>query len=116
MKQKINGLTDNSLQKLKLDVPNNEGEITIVLKFLPTQSAWYMDYTYRDIISYNNKLSLSPNILREFRNIIPFGIAVEASDSIPPMEITAFSSGRVTLNILDKEYVDNLERGLYVRN
>jgi hypothetical protein len=75
-----------------------------------------MDYTYRDIISYNNKLSLSPNILREFRNIIPFGISVEAKDNIPPVEITAFSSGRVTLNLLGSEYVKNLERGIYVRN
>lgn len=116
MKQKINGLTDNSLQKLRVDIPNDEGSMDIVLKFLPTQSTWVMDYTYKNITSCGNKLVLSPNILREFRNIIPFGIAVEASDSIPPMEITAFSSGRVTLNILDKEYVDNLERGLYVRN
>lgn len=116
MKYKINGLTSNSFQKFRVDVPNNDGTINMFLKFLPTQSAWYLDIEHTGLKVYNLKLVLSPNILREYRNIISFGLSVESNDGVYPMEITAFSSGRVTLNLLDSEYVQNLEGGVYVRN
>ena len=111
----INGITDDPYQTFTVSVPNSSYDVTFTLRYLPTQEAWYLDFEHNTVIENSIKLVLSPNILRGYRNILPFGLLVESTfdDGIYPMELDAFSSGRIRLCLLDKEAVDSLEKGLY---
>ena len=114
MRYKINGITDDPKQRFNVQIPNSDENLEVVLNYLPSQQAWYLDLFYKDFSIYGYKVALSPNMLREFRNIIPFGISVSSMDNIYPMEITAFSSDRVNMYVLDKSDVKELEYNIYV--
>ena len=70
---RITGLTDNTYQDLTITVGENETCI-VRLRFAPTQYAWYFDWEYKNIVSKGNKITLTPNALRQFKGRIPFGL------------------------------------------
>lgn len=113
MKQ-LKGFTDNPFQTAKLPLDNNE-EATIRLKYAPTQYSWYFDIEYKDIVSNGNKLVLGSNILRAFKNIIPFGLAFKSLDGIDPYKLDDFvgDNARVKVYLLNEQDILEVERILY---
>ena len=104
---RVTGLTDDNFQKATLIVGENE-TCDFKLYFCATQYSWYFDWKYKDITSKGNKVILSPNILRYFRNRLPFGLAFLSDDNIPPFKVDDFVS-RVSLYILDSDDIEQLE-------
>ncbi|MGM9544502.1 MAG: hypothetical protein ACI3T9_05910 [Romboutsia timonensis] len=107
MKQ-ITEFTSSAFQTCKLPLETRES-VDFKLYFAPTQLSWYFDFTYNDIVSNGNKLSLGYNLLRAFKGRIPFGLLVEGDGNIEPFAIDDFSTGRVKVYILNQEEVDQIE-------
>lgn len=107
MKQ-ITEFTSSAFQTCKLPLETRES-VDFKLYFAPTQLSWYFDFTYNDIVSNGNKLSLGYNLLRAFKGLIPFGLLVEGDGNIEPFAIDDFSTGRVKVYILNQEEVDQIE-------
>ena len=104
----LTDLNDNAKQKFFLPLDLQE-KVRFKLYFMPTQSAWFFDFNYKDREFNGNKLVLGANILRMYKNIIPFGLMVYADFHIEPFKLDDFSSGRVKLYVLEKEDVSFVE-------
>ena len=110
---KINGISDAPYQEFTVGVPNTDEQVKITLRYMPTQRAWYMDFLYKNYEEKSIKLVLSPNLLRSYKKILPFGLSVVSINDMHPMNIDSFTAENNTLYILDKDFVDSLENELY---
>lgn len=75
----------------------------------PSIQRWSVNVSHPLITLNGYNLCLSPNILRPWKNLIPFGIAVTSLDGVDPVDIDDFSSGRVQIFILSAEDVAAVE-------
>lgn len=104
----LNKITDLPQQTFFLT--GNIGEtITLSLQFLPRQNAWIMNISYLDFTANGIAVVASPNLLRCFRNVIPFGISCFVTDGLDPYYINDFSSQRAALYLLDSDDVGTVE-------
>ena len=108
----VTEFTANPKQTCTLVLENQE-TVAFRLYFLPTQLSWYFDFTYNDVTSNGNKVVLGVNILRSFKNIIPFGLAFQSNDGVEPFEIDCFINGRVTVYLLSSADVEAMETNIY---
>lgn len=110
--QEITTLTSSPNQLHTLILENNE-KVEFRLYYLARQEAWFFDFTYNDLTVNCSKVVLTPNALRQFRKIIPFGIAFEAEGFVDPFQLTDFISGRVKMYILNADEVKDIEQEIF---
>jgi len=106
---RITGLTQNASQKFTIADPNGGGDISVILNYRPRVQGWFIDLTFKTFAIKGYKISRGPNILVKFRNVIPFGLAVNVTDNYEPFLINDFSSGRVSLFLLTSAEVAEVE-------
>lgn len=112
MKQ-ITTLTNEPKQRHQLVLDNNE-TVDFRLYYSARQQAWYYNFTYKDLTVNCTKVVLSPNGLRNFRKIIPFGLAFTANGYVEPFRLDDFSSGTVKMYVLNTEDIDTIEQEIYL--
>lgn len=110
--QQITSITSEPRQRMTLVLENNE-TVDFLLYYLPRQQGWFYDFTYNNLTCKGSKVTLSPNALRQFKRIIPFGIAFMTDDYVEPFSIDDFSSGRVSMYILNDDEVKQIESEVY---
>lgn len=108
----VSTITQYPNQRHTIPLENNE-TADVRLYYNARMECWYMDIQYKDITINCIKIVIHPNILRQFRNTIPFGISFYSAGYVEPFEIEAFSSGRVEMGILSKEEVLQVETEIY---
>lgn len=106
--QLITQITNNPIQTMKLVLDTKE-LVQFNLRFMPTQMSWYCDVIYNDIEIYGLKVALFPNLLRHFKNMLPFGIGFSANDHIEPFSVEDFANDRVQMFVLNKQEVEEIE-------
>jgi hypothetical protein len=79
----------------------NDGEVNIELYFSDFMSCWYMDITYKNKQWKSLRLVVNDNILSQFVNVIPFGIAI--TGQFNPMFVDDFYNENNEFIILEKE-------------
>lgn len=70
---------------------------------------WSLNVTHPLLTLVGVDLCLSPNILRQWRNQISFGIAVTSYDGYDPVDINDFTDGRISVYILSAAEVSEVE-------
>lgn len=108
----ISGLTNDSKQKFYVPT-DTRLNVEFYLYYCPTQRSWYFNFTYDDIEYNGHKLVLGANILRCYKNLIPFGLKVQADKGIEPFELDDFITNRVKLAILNSDEVREVERVVF---
>jgi hypothetical protein len=81
------------------------GQAEITLIYGPTIRMWFANVKYGTCTINGIRLVNSVNILHQYRNICPFGIAVIPKDEAEPFLINDFSTNRIQLGILTREDV-----------
>ncbi len=109
----IDKLTDSANQTTTLIGAAGE-QIQFTLRFMPTQNSWYFNLAYGDLIVNGSLLTVSPNILRSYYNLISFGIMVTSTDGYEPQFITDFISGRIKVYTLSQEDIDLIEEEIFL--
>jgi len=109
--QKITEIDDNPKQSLDLII-NGYEKAKIILEFKPNQYSWFYTIIWENFSTYNEKISNSPNLLRQYRKILPFGILVTSDTGQDPMSIDAFTTTSV-FYLLDKTEVEQIEAEFY---
>ncbi len=102
----IQNLTSDSRQKQTLVLPDGS-QIQISLYFVPMQLGWFItNLTYGEFVLEGLRVCNSPNMLYQFRNQLPFGIACLSSSGREPTLQQDFLSGATKLYVLDETEVE----------
>ena len=112
----IGKITQNALQEQSLVLPNGT-VFTIRMRFVPMQLGWFFDsIVYGDFEIRGMRICVSPNMLLQFKNQIPFGLA--CFSNVGPREPQLqedFSTGAFSMYFLDSDevaaFADYIEGG-----
>ena len=110
--QQIASITSEPKQRMTLVLENNE-TVDFLLYYLPRQQSWFYNFTYNNLTCKGSKVTLTPNSLRQFKRVIPFGIAFMSNDSVEPFDIDDFSNGRVIMYVLNADEVKQIESEVF---
>lgn len=105
--RQITSLTSDPKQQFDAVIEGYDAA-TIYLEYKPQQYGWFMNITWGNFASYNIRVALGPNILRQFKNILPFGIAIGGINNIEPVLLTDWLSNN-QFYILDAAEVQLVE-------
>lgn len=111
---KINNITNRPSQNQVLVLPDGT-QITFQIYYSSTQQGWFITnlvYATKNFTSQGIRITTSPNILRQFKNQIPFGLTCVTSNGQEATQIQDFQSGFATLYILSEDDVQTYERFL----
>lgn len=101
----ITQLTSNAKQNQNLILQDGTS-IFIEIEYKPQQLGWFItNLAYRSFSVQNIRITTSPNMLRQFKNQIPFGMACFTVANQDPTLQEDFSSNRSQLYILTADEV-----------
>jgi hypothetical protein len=92
------------------------GQAEITLIYGPITRMWYANIKYGTCTINGVRLARSVNVMHQYRNACPFGIAVITRDEAEPFLINDFSTGRVQIGILTREEVQEYQGFLEGQN
>lgn len=99
------GISEYPYQTRKLTLPDGK-RITLTQQFRPMQYGWFItELTYENFTLNGLRICVSPNLLHQYRNQIPFGLACFSKGNREPTLAEDFQSGNVQLYILDEAEV-----------
>ena len=106
---RIQQITRDSLQKQTLFLEDGSF-LTLTMYFVPLQQGWFItDITYGDFTLKNIRITVGPNMLYQWKNKIPFGLACLSADGREPSLQEDFSSENFKLYILTEAEVLELQ-------
>jgi len=98
----IQQVTSDPLQTRSVRIPNNN-LFTFTMYFMPMQQSWFItNLTYLTFVLNGLRISNSPNILHQWRNILPFGLACFSTNDREPQLVDDFSNGLSNLYLLSQ--------------
>lgn len=105
----IQSITDAPLQEVSILL--DDGTIfKMELYYIDMQLGWFINsLEYEGILIKGKRICNSPNILHQFKNILPFGIACLTVENREPTLIEDFSSGASQLLILTEEETEQYQ-------
>lgn len=108
----ISNLSDEANQLTKVVLA--DGSVaTFQFVYNAAVERWAFSVSHPDIECNGMVLCAGANVLRMFRNIIPFGLGCYSTDGADPFYIEDFASGRITLYVLDAPEVEFFETAVY---
>jgi hypothetical protein len=111
----IQQITDAPLQNQTLILPDGTS-LSLSLYFRPMQFGWFItQLIYNDFVLRELRITNNPNMLYQFKNQIPFGLACFSLQNREPTQQNDFVSGASTLYVLTSEevaqYAELLQNG-----
>lgn len=106
---KVNQITADPLQTQNLVLPDGT-TIIFSLQFVQQQYGWFFNslaYSPTNFLITGMRICNSPNMLHQFRNVIPFGLACYSVSDREPQLLQDFASGASTLYVLTPAEVAN---------
>ena len=96
----LTGLTDQPAQNSQISLP--DGTLAnLTLYYRQNQLGWFYDLSYGSFAVNGQRLVTSPNVLYQFQNEIPFGLAMLVESDSEPLSQNVFVDGTGTLVLLD---------------
>lgn len=104
----INSITNSPNQNI-IFILDDGRRINITLKYIDNQNGWFYSLIFGSFTVNNRRIVTSPNMLRQFRNVIDFGLCCIVSDGNEPLFLDDFISKRAKLYLLDSDDVVSVE-------
>lgn len=111
----IDNLTDAANQQTALQMPDGTTG-TLALVYNGATQRWVFSVTHQGFQGgalNGQMLCVHPNILRNFKNLIPFGLAVVTSSGSDPVSVQDFANGSAQIFLLDASDVAAIEESFY---
>ena len=112
----ITGITDAATQAFNLTLADGS-KATCTLRFRDQQTGWFLDVAYGTVVINGLRLVSTPNLLRQFHEIIPFGLAFTMPAGADPFDQEAFAGGTSTFALIEGDDLTTVEEtffpGLY---
>lgn len=104
----INKITIDPVQRLILTgIP--QIQITMDIRFMPRVQRWIMNLAYGDTVINGIAIVSSLNLLRQFKDNIPFGMTCIMADGLDPYKVDVFATKTANLYLLDSTDVATIE-------
>ncbi len=97
--QQVTAITDDPNQTLGIILPDGS-TVSMTLNYIPAQQGWFYSLSYGSFEANLMRIVVSPNMIRRFRNIIPFGLAVTTIDGYEVINQSDWVSGRAQMYAL----------------
>lgn len=101
----IQQITIDALQQQNLVLPDGS-LLSLTLYFRPMQQGWFINQLRWSTFTLNGlRITNSPNMLNQWKNLLPFGLACFSKTSREPSLQDDFAAGNATLYILTQAEV-----------
>lgn len=101
----IQQITSDPLQKQTFNLPDGTS-FTMTIYFVPMQQGWFItELTYGDFTLQGLRICNTPNMLNQWRNKLPFGLACFSKNEREPSLQNDFFSQSSILYVLDQAEV-----------
>lgn len=110
----ITQLGNESKQEIEMLLDDNT-KVTFYFEYKPNQQGWFFGFKYGDINYQNIRLTTSYNILRAYRNYLPFGLRCDTFDDEEPMDLDDFVTEYAKVYLLNRADVQTIEGNYYVK-
>lgn len=101
----IQNTTGDALQQQTLILPDGSNAV-LTMYYSSQQQAWFIqNLTYGTFILQGVQITNEPNILYQWKNQLPFGLACFSTENREPTQQQDFFSGEATLYILSQAEV-----------
>ena len=108
----IDGISDSAYQQQRVNLSDGSSFV-LTIRYIPQQAGWFIEsLTYNTFTLNGFRISTSPNMLHQYRNVIPFGLACITPDNFEPTQQKDFLSGYAKFCLLSEDEVTDLE-GIY---
>jgi hypothetical protein len=105
----IEGLTDSPQQQLTI-VLQDGSPVVLTIAYKPQQLGWFYSLTWKgNPVCNGQRLVVSPNILRQYINVIPFGIACLTNGNVEPTGQEDLVDGLTTMLLLQGQDISLVE-------
>lgn len=98
----INELTNQAKQSLNFTL--SDGSVILFsMNYVDSEQGWFYSVSYlsKGFVIENRRMVMSPNMLRAFREIIPFGFMCATTDGQEPIFQNDFVNGRASFYLLN---------------
>lgn len=97
---KIVNITDDPLQTQTIILPNGN-VFTYAMYYIPNQYGWFFNnITYGSFVLNSLRITNNANMLYQWQNLLPFGIACFSVSKREPTQQQDFLSGASSLYVL----------------
>lgn len=110
----ITSLSADAKQQITM-ILDDESRVTFNFEYKSNQMGWFFGFQYGNYNYQNIRLTTAYNLLRAYRNYLPFGLRVDTVDLGEPTDITDFVSGYASVYVLTKSDVQTVEGNYYVK-
>jgi len=111
----IPSLTDSPLQRLSF-VLEDKRRVIFTFRYSSQQLGWFFDLEFENFFVLSGlRLVSSQNILRQWREIIPFGLAIITIGEGEPMRVSDLADETVQLYVLEGGDIDYIEKRYFSR-
>ena len=101
----VRQITSDSKQSRRLVLPDGTF-IDFTMTFVPMQFGWFITtMTYNGFTINGLRIVVSPNMLYQYKNKLPFGLSCFSKESREPSLLQDFSSGNAKLYVLTQSEV-----------
>ncbi len=104
----IDNLSSEANQLTRLILPDGT-QVDFNLIYRPTIGRWMLNVSRGTFSVDGLNICVFPNLLSQWRELIPFGLACVTTDGADPVYIDDFSSGRAQLFLLTQDEVASVE-------
>lgn len=99
----IQQITEDAQQKQRFILPDSS-IVQIQMEYKPLQYGWFItSLTYGAFELRGIRICVSPNLLHQWINKLPFGLCVKTKDNFEPSNQTDFVSGYAKMYFLSQE-------------
>lgn len=104
-------VTSDPLQRQSVILPNGQA-LNLTVYYRPIQQGWFLNQvSYSSVLVLNTlRITNQVNMLRQWKNLVPFGIGCFSTGNREPTLVQDFSSGQSRLMLLDEAEVEFYEQ------
>ena len=112
----LTGITNSPVQTCSIKIDDGS-TAQITLRYSAGQRSWFCDLAHdpTNFLLTGFRLVTTPNILRQYKNLLPFGLMVAYPAGGEPMTQDCLSDGTVTLVLLTAADVQTVENQFYTK-
>lgn len=112
--QIVTGITTQPSQQLALTL--DDGTLVgVLLTYIDQQTGWFANFTgpFACMPINGLRLTASPNVLRQWKRILDFGLGIARVDGTDPLLIGDLADPQTTILLLNSSDLATIESTLY---